>query len=325
MEFSQNLHTLRRSLGLATGIIRSKLDASPTRQPLPDSRLVGFEGFGDNPGKLRMLAHLPAAVSGRPLVVLLHGCGQDAARFAEDTGWIALADRLRFPLILPQQAEANHASRCFQWFHPSDTARDQGEAGSIAAMTRAAISRFDSDPRRVFIVGLSAGGAMTAALLAAYPDLFAAGACVAGLPVGAARSGIQALLRMASAGMDQPADDWAAHVRHTAPAGFAGPWPRLSIWQGGADTTVAPQNAWLLAEQWRALHRLPSAAAAEKVSGNVNHRVWAFGRQRVLEVWSLENLPHAYPIGDRTAPPGRFVDRAEIDATAAIAGFFGLD
>ena len=121
-------------------------------------------------------------------------------RFAEASGWIELADRLRVPLILPEQAEANNAGRCFQWFQPSDTARDAGEAGSIADMTRAAVGRFNSDPRRVFVVGLSAGGAMAAALLAAYPDVFAAGASVAGLPVGAARSGMQAILRMASAG-----------------------------------------------------------------------------------------------------------------------------
>lgn len=325
MEFSRNLRTLRRSLGLATGVIRAKLDSPLDASPPLNSRLVAFEGFGDNPGKLRMLAHVPASTKGRPLVVLLHGCGQDAARFANDTGWAALADRLRFPLILPQQAEANNASRCFQWFHPSDTTRDQGEAGSIAAMTRAAISRFDCDPRRVFVLGLSAGGAMTAALLAAYPDVFAAGACVAGLPVGAARSGIQALLRMASAGVDQPAEAWAAHIRGSAPAGFSGPWPRLSIWHGAADTTVAPQNAWLLADQWRALHRLPSAAATEQISGHINHRFWAYGRQRILEVWSLQNLQHAYPVGNRSAAPGRFIEPAEIDATAAIARFFGLD
>ena len=77
---------------------------------------------------------------------------------------------------------------------------------------------------------------MAAAMLAAYPDLFAAGASVAGLPVGAARSGMQAMLRMASAGPDQTPEEWAAQVRAAAPAGFAGPWPRLSIWQGQADT-----------------------------------------------------------------------------------------
>jgi feruloyl esterase len=259
------------------------------------------------------------------LVILLHGCGQDGAHFAAETGWTVLADRLRFPLLLPQQEEANNAQRCFQWFHPSETARGQGEAGSIAAMTQSATSWFETDPRRVFIVGLSAGGAMAAALMAAYPELFTAGACIAGLPVGAARSGIQALLRMASAGLDQHPEDWAARVRRDAPAGFAGPWPRLSIWQGQADSTVAPENAQLLAEQWCALHGVRPDDMTARTSNGIRQQVWSNGPQRAVELWTLDDLPHAYPVGNRAAPPGRFISQAGIDATAAIARFFGLD
>jgi poly(hydroxyalkanoate) depolymerase family esterase len=272
-----------------------------------------------------MRAHLPPAVAGKPLVVLLHGCGQDAAGFARDTGWIDLADRLNIPLILPEQAEANNAGRCFKWFQPSDTARDAGEAGSIAEMIRAAISRFDSDPRRIFVLGLSAGGAMTAALLAAYPDLFAAGATIAGLPVGAARSGMQAILRMASAGPEQSPEAWAAQVRAAAPAGFAGPWPRLSIWQGQADTTVAPENAALLATQWCALHGLTMTAGQHQARNGIQHRTWADGKQPAVELWSLPHLPHAYPAGTRVIAPGRYIEQAPVDATIEIARFFGLD
>jgi len=282
--------------------------------------LVGLDAFGDNPGRLRMLAHVPPALAGQPLVVLLHGCGQNAARFAADSGWIAMADQRRFPLILPDQADRNHASRCFQWFHAQDTARDQGEAASIAAMTRAAISRYDCDPRRVFIVGLSAGAAMAAAMLAAYPDLFAAGAAVAGLPVGAAKSGIQAIMRMASAGPEQAPLAWADQVRRIGPAGFDGPWPKLSVWHGSADTTVAQENGERLTEQWRALHGLADAPVRDVSSGGVRHRIWA----PAVESWTLEGFPHAYPVGDRSVEPGHFVAPAKVDATAEIARFFGL-
>jgi poly(hydroxyalkanoate) depolymerase family esterase len=328
MKWSRNLRSLTRGVKLATRIVKAKLDgpkAQLSRPRTQTSRLVEFNGFGDNPGRLRMRAHLPPVAAGRPLVVLLHGCGQDAASFAVDSGWSALSDRLRCPLILPEQADANNAGRCFQWFQPSDTARDAGEACSIADMTRAAISRFDSDPRRVFIVGLSAGGAMAAAMLAAYPDLFAAGASVAGLPVGVARSGMQAILRMASAGPEQSPEAWAARVRDAAPPGFDGPWPRLSVWQGQADKTVAPENGPLLASQWRALQGLADPPSAERVRNGVKHQIWAHGGQSMVELWTLPHLPHAYPVGTRAAAPGRFVEPAPVDATAEIARFFGLD
>jgi poly(hydroxyalkanoate) depolymerase family esterase len=294
----------------------------PTPQP---GRLVELNGFGDDPGKLRMLAHLPQAAAGRPLVILLHGCAQDAAVFAADTGWTDLADRLGFPLILPDQPQTNMSGRCFDWYRESDTARGAGEAGSIASMTRAAISHFKSDPERVFILGLSAGGAMTAALLAAYPDLFTAGASVAGVPVGAARSGMQAIMQMRTGGRDQSPEEWAGLVRAAAPEGFTGPWPRLSVWQGQADTTVAPGNGDLLVTQWRALHGLAGPGVVEQAGNGIEHRTWPDRRRPLVEHWSLPNLPHAYPIDEHAVVRGRFVQQAPVDATANIARFFALD
>jgi poly(hydroxyalkanoate) depolymerase family esterase len=330
LKWPKALQTLCRGIKLGTRVAKAKLQSPPRVEPrltpATASRLTQFDGFGDNPGKLRMLAYLPQHIPvGAPVVVLLHGCGQTAAGFAADSGWVARADSLRFPLILPEQSEANNAGRCFQWFQPANTTRNRGEAASIAGMTRAAIARFGADASRVFIVGLSAGGAMAAAMLAAYPDLFAAGASVAGLPVGAARSGMQAMLRMASAGPDRTPQAWAEQVRAAAPSGFTGPWPRLSIWQGRADTTVAPENGNLLATQWRALHGLDAPAMAEQVLNGIQHRTWPDGKQRLVELWSIPDLPHAYPAGTRVVAAGRFVEQAPVDATAGIARFFGLD
>ncbi|MFL5280992.1 MAG: alpha/beta hydrolase family esterase [Rhodopila sp.] len=334
MDWSRHLRKAGHVLGLAKDFIKARLGTAvatllrPARPP-EASRLLTIVGFGDNPGQLRMHVHLPPVAPGRPVVVLLHECGQNAASFAAASGWMETADRLGFPLILPEQVDANNRGRCFQWFRPKDTARDSGEAASIAAMTRAAIERFDSDPGRVFILGLSAGGAMAAAMLAAYPDLFAAGATVAGMPIGAARSALQALARMATAGPQRSADQWAAQVRAVAPTGFAGPWPRLSIWQGQADRTVASGNAMLLARQWCALHGIVEASALQHVQSGVQHRIWVLpggrGSRPAVEMWSLPRLAHAYPIDMPRTEPIRFVEPAAVDATAGIARFFGLD
>ena len=186
--------------------------------------------------------------------MLLHGCGQEAARFAAAAGWMALADRLGAPLLLPEQAGRNNQGRCFNWFEPDDIARGTGEAASIRAMAEAAIDRLGCDRKRVFLAGLSAGGAMAAAVLAAYPEVFAAGAVVAGLPVGGASDVRSAMACMAGAGDELDGPGWADRARALAPPGYDGSWPRLAIWQGLADPVVDPANAGKLRAQWGTLH-----------------------------------------------------------------------
>jgi poly(hydroxyalkanoate) depolymerase family esterase len=273
-----------------------------------------------------MLVHQPAGATppGQPLIVLLHGCGQDAATFARASGWIAWAERKRVPLVLPEQGQDNNRRRCFHWFKPADTARDQGEAGSIAAMTRTAAAHFESDPSRLFIVGLSAGGAMAAAMLAAYPEMFAGGAVVAGLPVGSASSGVQALLRMANAGNDQTPDAWIERIGHATGQTHAyrppGYWPRLSVWHGEADTTVDPANAVHLVSQWRALHNLPADPVVDNNAGAARHRIWG----DAVELWTLPDMPHGYPVGLSGHGDNHMLPSLT-PATPRIARFWGLD
>ena len=166
--------------------------------PSVGGRVIEVSDFGPNPGGLRMFVYAPPKrlPTGAPLIVVLHGCGQNAAAFARDSGWIALAQRIGAALLLPEQTSKNNRGRCFNWFQPGDVRRSSGEAASIWQMVRAAIRRYKSDQRRVFIVGLSAGAAMAAAMLAVYPATFAAGAVVAGMPIGAAYGSASALLRM---------------------------------------------------------------------------------------------------------------------------------
>lgn len=319
------LAPLKRGLGVLAGIVRARVagrqQPRAPNQPLDRSPafMTEIPDFGPNPGNLRMLLRIPAdgVQGGRPLIVLLHGCDQEAETFAQTTSWIAWADERVIPLLLVKQAKANNRLNCFHWFRPTDIQRDSGEAGSIAAMTRAAIARFGSDPDRVFIAGLSAGGAMTAAVLSAYPDLFAAGAVVAGLPVGTASTPLQAVARMAKAGLDVPPDRWAAQRK----AGVQSVrWPRLSVWYGEADRTVDPANAGLLASQWRALHDLAAEPDTDSTIGSVRRRLWA----DAVELWSIPGLGHGYPV-EAAADRVKYMLPSPVPATPAIAKFWGLD
>jgi poly(hydroxyalkanoate) depolymerase family esterase len=312
MKWSRELRMARRSLRTALTAASAMARANarlpvgltlPVAEPPVGNGLVEITEFGENPGRLAMFVHAPPTVrTGAPLVVLLHGCGQSAARFAADTGWMALADALGVPLVLPEQSGENNRGRCFNWFRPLHVRRGSGEAQSIRQMVTAAVERFGSDADRVFIAGLSAGGAMTAALLAAYPDVFAGGAVVAGLPVGAASSTTEALARMAEAGPERSREEWAREARQAAPAGHAGPWPRLSIWHGSADDVVDPANARLLAEQWSALHGLEAGTVTSDPGGE-RRMIWGAGAEPAVELWMLADLPHAWPRGavDRVA------------------------
>lgn len=322
MKWSRELRIARRSIRTAvraaSAIAKAQAKHSATTRlapwstPDPSAAVAGaveIADFGSNPGQLAMFVHTPAVppAPGAPLIVLLHGCGQAAIGFSRETGWMALSERLGVPLVLPEQAGENNHGRCFNWFHPAHVRRDSGEALSIRQMVGSAVHRFGSDPNRIYIAGLSAGGAMAAAMLAAYPDVFAAGAVVAGLPVGAANGTSEALRRMAEAGPPHSPAAWADLARRAGPADFAGPWPRLSVWHGEADRVVDPANGRLLAEQWSALHGLDNATITVESSG-VRREVWNRSRLPAVELWTLPGQPHAWPS----------------DAASHIARFWGL-
>jgi len=165
---------------LGTPLPRSRLGAALAfADNAAPSKLVEHVDFGENPGALRMFAYVPPSLPQKaPLVVILHGCGQSAADYARGAGWITLADELGFAVLAPEQVRANNMNVCFNWFQPGDTARGQGEAASIRQMVERITSDHRLDHARIFITGLSAGGAITAALLAAYPEIFAGGASV---------------------------------------------------------------------------------------------------------------------------------------------------
>src|SRR6516162_4185421 len=227
------------------------------RSPLSDldpalSHLTEVHGFGSNPGALRMFKYVPDQPE-PALVVVLHGCTQTAASYDVGAGWSTLADRYGFVLLLPQQQPANNPNKCFNWFLADDIERGKGEALSIRQMVEAMIRDHGIDRRQVFVAGLSAGGAMTSVILATYPETFAAGGIVAGLPYYAAVNLKEALECMSKA-RDRSPREWGDIVR--AASSHGGPWPRVSVWHGNEDPLVKCENAAEIMDQWTDVHGL---------------------------------------------------------------------
>lgn len=257
--------------------------------------LVEVKGFGSNPGNLRMLEYVPDDLpADAALVVVLHGCRQTADSYDRAAGWAALAREHGFAVLYPEQREANNPRRCFNWFRPSEVTRDRGELASIRQMIEHLRTRTLADPARIYITGLSAGGAMTAAMLASYPELFAAGAIIAGLPFGAARDARRALAAMEQV-PDRNAREWGELVRAAAPV--QGRLPPVSIWHGTADRTVSISNAEALVAQWLDVHGLDPARFSETRAKGRRSRRWRDADGRSLVTFHrIAGLGHGTPV-----------------------------
>ena len=178
---------------------------------------------------------------------------------------------------------------------------------------------------RIYVSELSAGGVMSMVMLAAYPDVFAGGAAIAGLPYGCA-SNVQEALACMFQGCTRPAEAWGGLVR--AASGHHGPWPKLSVWHGTADTTVAPVNADEIIKQWTNVHRLdPKPSAAETIDG-YPRQVWRGPTgEAVIESYTITSMAHGTPMstrGDVLGTPGPFLLDVGISSSYHIARFWGL-
>ena len=324
MSLAQNVEFLRR-LSKINGINDPGDFGWPNQSQSPLTEVIGF---GANPGDLKMFSFVPDELQPKPaLVVVLHGCGQTAAGYDLGAGWSSLATRYGFALLMPEQQASNNPNGCFNWFNPEDTARDSGEACSIRQMVARMAGDVGIDPRRVFVTGISAGGAMTSVMLATYPEVFAGGAIIAGLPFGVATN-----VREALSGMFQspahPAGELGDLVRNAS--SHKGPWPKLSVWHGSADRTVNPANANEIVKQWLDVHQLPSAPMSEGTVDGYPHQVWwnADG-ETTVESYTITDMAHGTPLGvadndERYGAQGAFLIEAGISSSYHIASFFGL-
>lgn len=317
---------IKHGMKLVVTAAAALLLATATKSPAQN--LSEVADFGSNPGNLQMFAFVPNALpANSPLVVALHGCTQAAAKYDDETGWVRMAERVPFALLLPQQQSSNNPRLCFNWFEANDIARDRGEALSIKQMIDKMVRDHAIDPKRIFITGLSAGGAMTSVMLATYPELFAGGAIIAGLPYKCATSIPQAFSCM-NPGNDLAPGTWAAQVRNASP--HQGPWPILSIWHGTTDHTVAPMNAQELVDQWTEVHGIDQVADGQDTVNGHTRKTFKDADGKVLvESYLIANMGHGTPVspgsgGEQCGTTGPHILDAGICSSFHIATFWGL-
>lgn len=295
------------------------------RAPSQPSRLSEVTAFGSNPGALKAHAYLPDVLAPQaPLVVVLHGCTQSAADYDHGSGWSQLADREGFALLFPEQQRANNPNLCFNWFLPEDIRRGGGEAASIAQMIARMVETHGLDRRRVFVTGLSAGGAMAAVMLAGYPELFAGGAIIAGLPYACAATVPEALQRMRGQGLPPEA---ALVGAVEGASSHRGPWPTISVWHGQQDHTVVPANGEAVLAQWRGVHGLDATPAETLSLGAHSRRVWRDGQGVArVEAFAIAGMGHGTPIdaGDGIGTPGAYMLDAGLSSTRHVAAFWQI-
>jgi poly(hydroxyalkanoate) depolymerase family esterase len=292
--------------------------------------LQSVPGFGTNPGNVRMYKHIPEnAPENAPLVVVLHGCTQTAESYAKDTGFNDLADRLGFLVVYAEQDSKNNDFKCFNWFSSDDADRGRGEAASIAQMVEKMKADHSIDASKVFVTGVSAGGCMTANMMAAYPDVFAGGAVMAGIPRQCATDATEGMMCMFIP-KDRSPQEWGNDVRDASPMSAQNSYPVIAVFHGTADDKVPVAYAGELMEQWTNVHQTDATPDIDEEFRGHRHRVYndADGKP-VAEVYLLEGMGHGIAVDPGSGPDeggneGEYAFNEGVWSSYYAAKFWGI-
>lgn len=279
-------------------------------EPLPAGATFAAASYTNAAGTREYKLYVPGKAHGKalPLVVMLHGCTQSPDDFAAGTRMNALAEEQGFLVAYPAQPASANAKKCWNWFKPEDQRRDHGEPSLIAGITRRIMRDHPVDPSRVYIAGLSAGGAAAAVMAAAYPDIYAAAGVHSGLPAGAASDlpSAFAAMRQGSEGSGQPSQFVPTIVFH-----------------GDQDTTVNPRNGdAVVASVIGSATGLRTTRQHGRAPGGFaySRSVHADPHDRAMcEQWTIHGAGHAWSGG---SPSGSYTDQRGPDAATQMLRFF---
>lgn len=299
------------------------LHAAPGSAPTPERGTFSARHYACKAGARDYKLYVPGAASMRAagakpaLIIMLHGCTQEPDDFAAGTKMNSLAEEFGFIAAYPKQSASANQSGCWNWFLLKDQMRETGEPRIIAGITREIMQEFSVDPSRVYIAGLSAGGAMAAVMSATYPELYAAAGVHSGLAYKSASdllSGLTAMRGKSNPGLA------ATKYRDLDSAHRA---VRTIVFHGGSDQTVHPSNGEMIVAEARA--RITPGDQQIQTGVSAGGRAYArtvmtdASGAAVVEHWEIEDLGHAWSGGD---PRGSYTDPRGPDASREMLRFF---